>query len=240
MDMDAEREQLIETWHGVVAQKWRQNPCCDMLRLLDAKNKVFNMPFRRCHDRLGWKSKDDLRLGGICAGTIYRTDSFMKGPLCKRTGKKTGQTVHIEHTVPVKVLESKWSEFRNDRPITEADQKVAYAWLLTHSVTTAFAKGQEAQLTPVKDTTAAFDKKSDDFGLPFRRYKALSNPQDIVWNVLSKQCIDFNTWTFEQHLDSILKLMREAWGRTSFPEIACLETLGKPLAYALRPRLPAY
>jgi hypothetical protein len=72
----------------------------------EAALQSLNSRLRQFHDKLGFKAKESLKQGGLCAGAIFRTQRFIATQ--ERSGAKKGpeKTVHIEHTVPVAVLAS--------------------------------------------------------------------------------------------------------------------------------------
>lgn len=152
---------------------------------------------REFHNQLGYKALN----GGLCAGAIFRTQSFMDTQ--PRIGSKLGQTVHIEHTVPVCVLDAELKT-RNFSHYAEV-----LAWLLKHSVATAFRKSDETQyLKGVKNTTNAFHPASSEWNKPFLRYKELFADGGSVWNVFDGQMIEPERFTFGDHADIIVRLLR--------------------------------
>jgi hypothetical protein len=66
------------------------------------RNRTDNL--RKFHDQLGWQAWGKLEKGGLCAGTIFRTRDFIQIKQAERCGSRNGQTVHIEHTVPIEKL----------------------------------------------------------------------------------------------------------------------------------------
>lgn len=90
--------------------------------------------FRQIHDKLGWKAKETLDQGGLCAGAIYRSIKFINIEQGSRNGsKKNGRNIHIEHTVPVKAL----TDYINQQIENECCAGKLYEWTLRHSICTA-------------------------------------------------------------------------------------------------------
>lgn len=110
-----ERNQLLETWKRVFAKT--PDPCAAPFLQLDrlakgsTDKKAISNDLRKFHDRFGWMAKESSS-AGKCSGALYRTQAFIQLPSDERIGKKRGQTVHIEHTVPVNVLSMRWLEVR--------------------------------------------------------------------------------------------------------------------------------
>src|ERR1700687_4869601 len=111
-----------------------------------------------------------------------------------RIGSKLGQTVHIEHTVPVCVLETEIKKRKF------SDSTEALAWLLRHSIATGFRKSDEVKyLARVKDSTDALNPASREWNKPFMRYKDLFSDKGTVWNVFDGEKVEPTRFTFDDH-----------------------------------------
>ena len=169
------------------------------------------MAVRKFHDKLGFCAKGEVKTGGLCSGTIFRTSAFMKLPQDARSGARQTQTVHIEHTVPANVLARELAGHLS----SETDW--AMAWLFKHSVTTAMRKGQDREyLNGVTRTTSAFDSGAVEEGKPFERYRALFDAGETVWDVWNRRIVDPSELTFANHFDTILSVLAAAGADRNF------------------------
>jgi hypothetical protein len=97
-------------------------------------------------------AKGSAKDGGLCCGTIFRTENFIT--TTNRSGSRTlGQNVHIEHTVPISALFKAYEEAN----ITNKDMCIS--WFLKHSVTTAFSWGEQRSVKEYQSHTFAFDSE---------------------------------------------------------------------------------
>ena len=140
--------------------------------------------------------------GGMCAGAIFRTQAFMQ--TAERIGTKKGQTIHIEHTVPIAELDREIRKRKFD------DETDALSWLLKHSVTTAFHFDQKRYLVGVSSTSEAFRSLSLKLHKPFLRYSKLFEDNEAVWNVFDMKLIEPDRFTFDDHIDIVIRLLIEA------------------------------
>jgi hypothetical protein len=206
-DIGAERNQLVATWKKALSSDWMSAPKAPVRALLTPEIDGFAMSFRHTHNLFGWKAGDTIAKRGLCAGAIYRTQKFMEITQDDRCGSKVDRrNVHIEHTVPIAELNRQWIEYRQKN---EPDLAEAYAWMLCHSVTTAFHINEMGGIKGYERKTDAFDPTSCWFNRPFLRYSR----KDIVptiWNVLSGEEIDIGTWTFAEHFEQIERLFKLA------------------------------
>jgi hypothetical protein len=129
-----------------------------------------NHAIRQIHDFYGWMAKHSP--GGKCAGTLYRTEAFMRILPLERIGSKgQSKNVHIEHTVPVGVLESslKWHKAEFSSPIE------LHWFLMCRSICVAFTQEEEvaSRIANVpQSTNEAFGNRGQQVdNYPFRRYK---------------------------------------------------------------------
>jgi hypothetical protein len=206
-ELEAERRQLVDHWR----RRLQLSPQLEFVqarRILDASNgderarKSLGDDLRHFHDKFGYKAKGKVRDGGLCSGAIYRTGLFIKTR--ERNGSKKAQSVHIEHTFPVNELRS---QIENRRFKTYFD---AIAWVLMHSVTTAFHESQKQHLTGRASNSNALNPASPEYLKPFVRYEKLHSADENVWNVFDLERIDPQEFTFEHHFDVVLRLLREA------------------------------
>lgn len=210
--IENERTQLLNHWR----QRLRKNPdwISNKLRQVELVFKAsrgdaaaiasLNSYLRQFHDKLGFKAKQSVKQGGLCAGAIFRTEKFIA--TSDRVGAKKEQvkTVHIEHTVPVNVLESEIQKQRFP------DYPAALAWLLKHSVTTAFHQKEEEFVRSRARDTGALDSTSSEYMRPFMRYERLHSAEGIVWNVFDGVKIDPKQFTFCDHFEIVCRLLEAA------------------------------
>lgn len=157
---------------------------------------------RQFHDKLGFKAKGSLAAGGLCAGAIFRTQAFIE--TTERVGSKVDQSVHIEHTFPIRQLTIEITK----RPFKE--YSATLVWLLTHSVATALHEHEKPYLKGRSSTSDALDPTSPKYLKPFARYERLHKADGIVWNVFDRVRVDPEVFTFQHHLDLIVRLLEEA------------------------------
>jgi len=189
------------------------NPWC-------AFNGGVNLAIRRLHDFYGWMAKDGP--GGRCAGALYRTLDYLGLDPKQRDGSKgPGRNVHIEHAVPVGVLEKiLWHRKADfDRPAE------LHRFLVHHSVCVAFTHNEEramrGQVAPA--TTDAFDSEGNPVhNYPFRRYLPLehraraSGTQFRIINVLSGARVDLEHFSFADHVRALKQVSSMALPSRSF------------------------
>lgn len=193
-DLERERDQLIGWWNSIIHDnlhgsiekisrvrrgRVRQNP---------------RMLIRRLHDRLGFRAGGNV----LCAGSIFRTGRFIETK--NRIGNRKGQTVHIEHTVPICVLDTQFQLTQTN------DRQCILEWFLKHSVVTAFHVAQREYLCGVHRTSDVFDVQTVGHQKPFMRYRRLFDSGETVWNVFSGTQICPEKFTFEEHYSIIQEL----------------------------------
>ncbi|UYW26612.1 hypothetical protein OKC48_25730 [Methylorubrum extorquens] len=166
---------------------------------------VRNIDLRHLHNRFGWQAGGNV----LCAGALYRTEAFITLPDEQRCGNKVGQTIHIEHTVPVVTLVEK--------PKTRKFQSSvdALIWLLGHSVTVAVRAGEGKSDSDCKRSnmvhagqsrrTHVFEAEHEDEGLPFRRYDASKHSK--IWDVVNQRSIDPDRFSFAEHRANMSKVL---------------------------------
>jgi hypothetical protein len=223
LDLEYERNQAFEYWQKI---KWEafnrsidkvvstlHNPNID----LNAKKTDINSRIRKIHDRLGYRAfgsgLSGLNEGGLCAGALYRSESFIKTKQELRDGRNRDKkavpehlvTVHIEHTVPVGVLVSQLIEMSQ---IFQLSSETVLDWLLRHSVTTAMLHGQGKTGELVRSgyaiKTDVFAKKHDDENYPFRRYQ---RGMDRIFNIVDGSEVQLNDFSFDDHSENIFKFL---------------------------------
>ncbi len=210
-ELDGERLQLLDHW----AKRFKTNPDWISNELLQVREiclasngdeqaqRLLKSRLRQFHDKLGFKAKQSLQKGGLCAGAIFRTQAFIETE--QRSGAKgAGKNVHIEHTFPVNKLEAaiKKCHFRG---YTET-----LTWLFKHSVTTAFHEREQDHLSDRTRASDALVLTSAEYMKPFLRYERLHGAAGMVWNVFDGQEVDPNRFTFEDHLEIVTRLLEEA------------------------------
>lgn len=168
---------------------------------------------RQIHDYYGWMSKDGPR--GACKGTLYRTVNFMEIEAECRDGTK-GETrnIHIEHTVPVKVLR-KFLSYNHARFRTPEELHFS---LISNSICVAMTHDEQKALDSFRDirfTHPAYNSFGERIGdFPFRRYEPLLDSPigrtfNVV-NVVTGKAINMHTESFLDHettLESASKLV---------------------------------
>jgi hypothetical protein len=214
-----ERDQLVGHWKAAVAKRrdWTTYaPIKSIFSIVNgtpspraSRNPIRDL-LREFHNELGYKALN----GGLCAGAIFRTQSFIDTR--PRIGSKHGQTVHIEHTVPVCVLDSELKKLKF------LDHSETLVWVLKHSVATAFRKSDEAKyLKGVRNTTNAFSPNPNEENKPFLRYKQLFADNGVVWNVFDREKIEPNRFTFDDHVDVIVRLLRHVGAEQRLIDSLC-------------------
>ena len=160
--------------------------------------------FRKVHDDFGWKAKDTIEKFGLCSGAIYRTEAFVRQAQGLRIGRRDGQTIHIEHTVPSSVLGREWMDLAVETPFT--------SWMMRHSVCTAATHDEKRAgkggliREGFHGDTNALTQGHPEFGKPFMRYE----PDAVVWNVFTGEEIKRDSYTFGDHVDVLTALCRES------------------------------
>jgi len=208
-----ERKQLINHWKKLLAKRpnWVANNFSQVKNIASLRATTppvsdvsVSTWLRRFHDQLGYMAKGQLKDGGLCAGAIFRTQSFIETEGRSGSRKLKTQNVHIEHTIPVKVLRDKIRE------CTFTSDTEALVWLLKHSIATAFQFDEKETLTGVSSSTAAFDPMSNEYQKPFLRYKGLYAKGALLWNVYDASVVLPDQLTFDVHLQIIFRLLVEA------------------------------
>lgn len=138
------------------------------------------------HDILGYKAKDTAEKGGLCVGCVYQSKGFQQIPFEQRSGRKVSQTVHVEHTLPIRVLEKCIGMFYTkhiaERDLELIDQDLwnqtwLYWFLFKYSVTTAMTpdEGHEYPRGLVRHglgrNSHALDQNHMYFNQPMLRYE---------------------------------------------------------------------
>lgn len=209
LNIESERGQLIDTWKSVFLSKWLSRPRSSVRGLTNLLNSEVGMHFRQTHNVFGWMAGNVLEKRGLCSGAIYRTEKFIEVAQEARNGSAGPrrslvhlQNVHIEHTVPIAELNTRWLLYRAERQISVAE---AYAWMLVHSVTTAFHMSEKGGLGRFESKSPVFEMSSSWFDRPFMRYTVAAK-QPVVWNVLTGKKINAEQWSFQDHFSMIDKL----------------------------------
>lgn len=205
-----ERQQLLGHWTKLLQRHndWISFELRQVQHVLAASKGDRNAQeslgsyLRQFHDKLGFKAKGTVRDGGLCVGAIFRTQAFI---VCdERVGSKVGQSVHIEHTFPIRQLRIEIGK----RPFQNYPETLS--WLLTHSVATAFHEREKLHLAGWSSSSDALNPDSRSYLKPFGRYEALHTAEGVVWNVFDGCQVDPKTFTFRDHFQIMLRLLEEA------------------------------
>ena len=229
--IESERDQLLHLWGKRVGKSpdWILTPIFQVERTFEANQgnhaalERLIQRLRRFHDKLGFKAKHSLKEGGLCAGAIFRTQRFIETQ--PRSGAKTGpeKTVHIEHTVPITILEDQIKKRRFSN-YTET-----LAWLLKHSVATALHQQEEELLRKRSKETGALNPASIEYNKPFMRYEKLHGANGVVWNVFDREQVDPDRFTFDDHLGIVLRILKEVGaGSAMLERIRCSPSIIGP------------
>lgn len=217
MSVQDERLQLVNHWTKIkyprllrIAEKILKN------LKANATYSVVGTQVREFHNVLGYKAKDSLAKGGVCSGTIYRTTEFINMPQSERTGtKNSGNAVHIEHTIPVKILYTVLLEKVQSSNI-DVDE---FVWLLIKfSLTTAMLRSEGHTYNENNPRGLVLPKHShisnvfitnhEHYNRPFMRYTAQSSSPKI-YNVLTNTQIDVNIFTMKDFSNDLVLLLNE-------------------------------
>jgi hypothetical protein len=72
------------------------------------------------------------------------------------------------------------------------------------------AESEKAHLSGVSSNSNALNPMSTEYLKPFARYKQLHSSEGIVWNVFDRERVDPQKLTFDNHIEIVLRLMKEA------------------------------
>lgn len=168
------------------------------------ENDIRNIDVRHMHNRFGWQAGGQT----LCAGALYRTEDFMALAEADRCGTKAlGQTVHIEHTVPVATLTR--CIVGSDR----IDPEDTVLWVLTHSVVTGVTDGptgERHRMVRHGQATRSHALTPDhvDHDRPFRRYDPAGHSP--IWDIVRGKRIDPERFSFADHRENIAMALRWA------------------------------
>ncbi|WP_294321217.1 hypothetical protein [uncultured Sphingomonas sp.] len=197
---EGDKAQAFWQREGERIRRTLSTPQC--VRLHD--NDIRNIDVRHMHNRFGWQAGG----GTHCAGALYRTEDFMALPEADRCGTKAlGQTVHIEHTVPVATL---------TRYIVGSDRidpEDTVLWVLTHSVVTGVTDGpagERHRMVRRGQATRSHALAPDqvDHDRPFRRYDPAGHSP--IWDMVRGERIDPERFSFADHRHNIAVALRWA------------------------------
>ena len=209
-------ERELKTLHGVLEYIGNRNKReLQFYRTKKILHRLKNEPsfkandlIRQTHNFYGWMAKNHSR--GRCAGALYRTLGFMNiRPNCRDGSQKNSRNIHIEHTIPVNVLES---TLRASAQSLHCPRDM-HRFMIENSICVAFSHEEEKWLSPAKvppSKNEAFDlqgKKLNQY--PFRRYLPLlsyaekEEKEFRVYNIITKKEISIMDFTFADHAASI-------------------------------------
>lgn len=168
---------------------------------------------RQVHNFYGWKAANKDR--GQCSGTLYRTRGYLEKPPEKRDGSKgPGRNIHLEHTVPVNVLEKnlRWNCEQNQ----QMSEQEFHRLLIDHSICTAFSHTEQnwlgqANVPHMHNGAFCNDTGARVHDYPFRRYLPLvenakkQNSTFEIYNIINGEQIDLEKFTFADHVDTLKK-----------------------------------
>ena len=202
-EIDRECEQLLECWRSLLRNEtWRNHlegkVATYFAAMQSRDDRKQKYKIRAIHDKLGYEAKED----GLCRGAIFRTEKFIK--TTNRSGTKSkGQTVHIEHTVPIAELD------RQLRSRFYGRSAEGVEFLLNFSVCSAFNITEKSIAVPrgYNSKTDAFNAGHVDQSKPFRRYKPLFESGAVIWNVFDKVPVNPDSFDFDEHGDVVHRLI---------------------------------
>lgn len=183
--------------------------------------KVLSSKIRQLHDFYGWKAKGTAHQRGLCSGALYRTENYLAIPQEQRNGSKSvAKNVHIEHTIPVKVLVTLIQRLREDN----TDLYSFFDKLMEYSVCTAMTE-DEAKLLSKTGVPAASSPCFNNLGEllnanPFSRYMPMAEKTGLkIFNVVTGKEIDIYNFTFREHLETLFEISKMAGAATSIYRI---------------------
>ncbi|MCK1269758.1 MULTISPECIES: hypothetical protein [unclassified Bradyrhizobium] len=217
--IERERDQMLQHWRKRIANQpdWIASEWKQVNRVFAASSggtiphKTLASSLRQFHDKLGFMAKGAAVNGGLCAGALFRTAAFIA--VDERCGAKGDRkNVHIEHTFPINQLER---AILQQHFVTYAH---VLAWLLKHSVATAFHQTEERHLLGRTQSSGALTAASAAYQKPFMRYSCLHDAHGVVWNVFDREPVDPNTFTFKDHLDLVCRVLKTVGASSSMVE----------------------
>jgi hypothetical protein len=147
---------------------------------------------RKFHDFYGWMAKGTPAGLGVCSGTFYRSLDYLSIPPIDRSGKKIDKYnefgVHVEHSIPVKVL--------RNLLISNIDAgskpEEVFDYLVTYSLCTGFSRINERR--SIKHGCGSTHLDFDESGAaprpvsvkPFVRY----NSDVEIYSILSGRKVE--------------------------------------------------
>lgn len=98
---------------------------------------------RKFHDFYGWMAKGKSINLGVCSGTFFRSKDYLSIPPKDRSGKKIDKHsnfgVHVEHSIPIKVLRNILVKNIN----ANSKPEDVFTYLITYSICTGFSRVNE-------------------------------------------------------------------------------------------------
>lgn len=190
--------------------------------------RIIGHSIRQIHDFFGWMAKNktyrfitdknqEQRIQrGHCAGAVYRTRRYMEIETQDRNGtKKASRNVHIEHTIPIRVLtRALINRFTGIQPSTED----VLQFIMNISICTAFHHKDEIAMkthnVQAMDHLAFTDRGERIGDYPFARYLPLkaNDTTFSIFNIISNKEIDLEHYTFSDHLETLKEASRLAIG----------------------------
>jgi hypothetical protein len=220
--IEDERNQLIASWRWRLARQsdWIADPWSQVSLIFAASNgalvddATLGGQFRQFHNKLGFRAwGSDPNRGGLCGGAIFRTPAFMAVSERRYKKKPVGtKTIHIEHTFPIAMLCS------NARKARFANHVGMLRWMLQHSVATATSEPEQRLIhARYRKWSGALDPiYADEFRKPFMRYGHVWSEIGTIWNVFDREEVDPSSFTFDDHLRLICRVLSVAGADPSF------------------------
>jgi hypothetical protein len=98
---------------------------------------------RKFHDFYGWMAKRRSANLGVCSGTFFRSSDYLKIAPKDRSGKRIDKDnefgVHVEHSIPVKILRNMLIKNIN----SDSKPEDVFEYLVTYSLCTGFSRTNE-------------------------------------------------------------------------------------------------
>lgn len=105
--------------------------------------KYISDRIRKFHDFYGWMAKGESTNLGVCSGTFFRSSGYLSIPPKDRSGKQIDKYneygVHVEHSVPVKVLQNILIKNIDD----DSKPEDVFKYIVKYSICTGFSRVNE-------------------------------------------------------------------------------------------------
>jgi hypothetical protein len=220
-----ERNQLLHWWTIAFKKNsdWFSNELTQLKNILrlvteeptKKRNTDIGNNIRKFHDKLGFMAKDCLKKGGLCAGAIYRSSRFIE--TVNRSGARGQQTIHIEHTLPIKILRNHLI----DSPSWNYSKLLL--WLLENSIATAITIEEKDLIEGrLRDHSDALLSGSEGYQKPFMRYESLCSEGAIIWNVFDAVEVDRQSFELKDHRDIVIRILGQIGATAMLSQIGSM------------------